>query len=122
MKNQTKNQLDEKFLISQKSKLKKNLEQLEKDIRTVTKKKNGKYQIVFPNLGSNEDDNAQEVQVYEDNISIKKNLEEMIKKHQKAIKKIQNNKYGFCEVCKKSIRKDRLTAFPEAEYCSQHAK
>jgi RNA polymerase-binding transcription factor DksA len=46
----------------------------------------------------------------------------MIKRHRKALNKIEKGKYGLCEVDKKQISKDRLIAFPEAEFCSKHAK
>lgn len=34
-----------------------------------------------------------------------------------ALKKIINNKYGFCESCLKPISVERLQFLPEAKYC-----
>ncbi len=113
---------DAKFLKDQRTKLLANLKRLEKANSSFGKNTNGKFKVKFPNIGSDEDDNIQEVRQYEENVSIENNLSEMIKKHKKAIKKIEKNTYGLCEVCKKEIDSARLEAFPEAEYCAKHAK
>lgn len=113
---------NEKFLKKQKDKLLKNLERLEKANKSYGKNTNGKFKVQFPDIGSGEDDNIQEVVQYEENVSIENNLSEMIKKHKKALNKIEKGMYGLCEVCKKEINPARLEAFPEAENCAQHAK
>lgn len=113
---------DEQFLQKQKEKLLKNLERLEKANKSYGKKTNGKFKVQFPDIGSGEDDNIQEVVQYEENVSIENNLSKMIEKHKKALNKIEKGAYGLCEVCKKEINQARLEAFPEAEYCAQHAK
>lgn len=114
---------DKEFIQSQKEKLLQNLSRLEEEIQKVTtKKKDGNYKTIFPDFGTEEDDNIQEVQVYEGNVSIENNISEIIKRIKKALDKIENNKYGYCETCNEPISKDRLIAFPEAENCSKHAK
>jgi hypothetical protein len=37
-----------------------------------------------------------------------------------VIKKIDENKYGLCEVCGKEIENDRLEANPSAKTCKEH--
>jgi RNA polymerase-binding transcription factor DksA len=113
---------DSVFLKKQEEKLKKNLKRLKKVTSVFGKQKNGKVKVNFPNIGNGEDDNIQEVRQYEENVSIENNLQEMISKHEKALEKIKNGKYGLCEVCKKPIAKDRLDAFPDATACTKHAK
>jgi len=110
------------FLNQQKEKLEKNLKRLEKEIGKSAKEVGKEYFTEFPNYGTGEEDNAQEVQVYSDKLSLNKNLGELIKKHKRALKRIKDGEYGKCLKCSQPISKERLEAFPEAEYCSEHAK
>lgn len=41
----------------------------------------------------------------------------VICKINKAIEKVDKDKYGFCEFCNKQIQKDRLEVLPYVEYC-----
>lgn len=71
----------------------------------------------FPDFGSSEDENAQEVERIQENLGLQKNLKNMIKDTKEAIKKIEKDKYVICEVCKGQIEKGRLKAFPAASLC-----
>jgi DnaK suppressor protein len=44
-------------------------------------------------------------------------LEERLKKIEKALKKITEGNYGFCEKCGKEIEETRLKIDPAAEFC-----
>lgn len=46
-----------------------------------------------------------------------KDLERRIRDIQQALKKIENNEYGFCERCHMPIPPARLQLIPEARYC-----
>jgi RNA polymerase-binding transcription factor DksA len=37
-----------------------------------------------------------------------------------ALKKIEENNYGFCEICNEAIEEDRLEANPAARTCKKH--
>lgn len=92
---------------------------LEKELELVSqKRKTGeKYIPKFLDLGSKEDDSAQEVTTYEEFLVLEKNLEKMLKEVNKALLKIKKGRYGLCENCKKPIEENRLLAFPTAELC-----
>lgn len=47
-------------------------------------------------------------------------IRDLKKQIDKALDRIKIGKYGFCEVCGKSIEKARLEAFPEATKCLLH--
>ena len=58
----------------------------------------------------------------EKNYSFRKNYKTIIKLIDNAIKKIENNNYGFCEVCGKTIDIDRLKLIPYARFCIECEK
>jgi RNA polymerase-binding transcription factor DksA len=39
---------------------------------------------------------------------------------ERALKKIEDNTYGVCEVCKEPVEEDRLQANPAARTCKEH--
>lgn len=107
--------------MDEKKKMKKILERelsnLEKDLEGVAKKKGKDYRPVYPEYGADYDSNAAEFSEFESNLALEKNILLMIEKTGKAISKIEKGTYGKCENCGKSIKKERLEAFPQAAYC-----
>ena len=75
------------------------------------------FETKFPQLGYHQDENAIEVSDYENKLSVEHNLEDDLKKIDKALEKIKNGAYGVCEKCGGEINPERLEAFPEAEEC-----
>jgi len=75
-----KNIADKVFLSQQKGKLEKELARLEEQIK-ITKK--------FPEYGTSEDENAQEVEKFQENLGLQKNLKNLIKDTKEAIKRIE---------------------------------
>ena len=71
----------------------------------------------FPEYGTSEDENAQEVEKIQENLGLQRNIKNMIRDTKAAIKKIESNKYGFCESCKGPIEPGRLKAYPAAALC-----
>ncbi len=71
-------------------------------------------------------DQADELEVadsmneFEDNRGILNKLEFRLNNVKKALEKIENGKYGVCEVCNKEIELDRLEANPAASTCKTH--
>jgi len=63
---------------------------------------------------------ADEIETYQNNISILNSLELRYNEVLKAIEKIHQNKYGICEVGGEKIEVDRLEANPAAKTCIAH--
>lgn len=82
----------------------------------------GDFKANFPDYGNHPDENAQEVATYENSLSLEKTLENDLGIINKALKKIEQSKYGLCENCDEEIDIKRLNAYPEAESCIKCAK
>lgn len=76
-----------------------------------------KIQAKWQEVGDKEEDNAVEVASYQDNMSLERNLETNLEKIEKALKKMDEGKYGICERCGQPIEENRLEAYPEAALC-----
>jgi RNA polymerase-binding transcription factor DksA len=107
-----KNIADKVFLSQQKGKLEKELARLEEQIK-ITKK--------FPEYGTSEDENAQEVEKFQENLGLQKNLKNLIKDTKEAIKRIEKGKYGVCVDCNELIEQGRLKIYPSASLCASCA-
>lgn len=71
----------------------------------------------FPEYGTSEDENAQEVEKIQENLSLQKNLKNLIHDTKDALIKIDKGKYGLCQNCKERIEQGRLKAYPAATLC-----
>jgi len=96
------------FTRKQKKLLQKELKRLEEQYK-VTRN--------FPEYGTSEDENAQEVEKIQENLGLQNNLKNMIRDTKDALKKIDKGKYGSCEVCGEQIEEGRLKAYPAAALC-----
>lgn len=78
----------------------------------------GDWETKYPNRenGSMEEE-ADEVQEYDNSLSVEHSLELKLKDVNSALEKIDNGKYGICENCGKEIDEQRLKACPEAKTC-----
>jgi len=103
-----KNLTDKLFLRKQKKMLEKELKRLEEQYKLTRD---------FPEYGTSEDENAQEVEKIQENLGLQRNIKNMIRDTKEAIRKIENNKYGYCESCKGKIEPGRLKAYPAASLC-----
>lgn len=74
-------------------------------------------EALFLDLGNKPDENAAEVAMFQDSLTLERELEAALKQIQKALRKIKEGKYGFCEECGKPIGAKRLEVFPTAELC-----
>jgi len=63
---------------------------------------------------------ADNFEEYENNAAILKELEIRYNDIKDALAKIENNQYGFCEICKAPIEEDRLKANQAARTCKKH--
>ena len=96
------------FIAKQKSFLQKEFKRLEEQYK-VTRK--------FPEYGTSEDENVQELETFQENLSLQKNFKNLIRDTKKALSKIEKGTYGTCEECKEPIEQGRLRAYPAAELC-----
>jgi len=90
--------------------------QLSKFARKDTNQKDN-YRTEFPDIGSQADENAQEITEYEQNISLEHNFEDELKLIGSALEKIEHKKFGTCEICGKDIPYERLEVRPQAIMC-----
>lgn len=63
---------------------------------------------------------AESIEEYESNNSVLEQLEVRLTEVNNALKKIDEGKYGICDVCGIEIEHDRLTANPSAATCKTH--
>ena len=72
----------------------------------------------YPNReDGDKDDEADEVQEYDNKLSLEYSLELKLKDVNMALEKIENGTYGICENCGKEINEERLLVCPEAKTC-----
>jgi len=95
-------------------------EQIEKELASFTKKDDfvkDNYRAEFPDYGDKEDENAEEIAQYTDNLSIEFSLEKTLRDINKALQRIEEGSYGKCAYCNKEISEDRLMARPTSNAC-----
>ncbi|MBM2820533.1 MAG: DnaK suppressor protein-like protein [Candidatus Berkelbacteria bacterium] len=99
---------DTLFIRKQKKILSSELARLEEQYKLTRK---------FPEYGTSEDENVQELEKFQENLSLQKNLKNLIRDTKKALVKIDKESYGKCENCKDTIEQGRLKAYPAADLC-----
>ena len=115
--------MDKKTLSQLKKKLEKEQILLKKDLLGFAdkdKKIPGDYDTRFPDFGgrsSSPDENANETETYENLLAVEYVLELRLRDVCEALKKIKEDNYGNCEICKKEIELNRLKANPAAKTC-----
>jgi len=114
--------IDKKTLDELKKSLLEKKQEIEKQLSSFAKKSakiKDDYETDFPHIGEEEDENADEVMMYEDNLGIEHKLEEDLLAVDEALKRMEDGSYGICYNCgePKTIEIDRLKAFPEAKTC-----
>lgn len=107
-----------------KSLLKKELKRLEKELKTVGNKRDGnEWESKATNVdvsASDSADIADNIENYESNDDVRKQLEIEYDEALLALKKIKTGIYGICEVSGESIEIGRLEANPAARTCMAH--
>lgn len=104
------NGYSQEFIEKQRLFLEKEKQKLEKDLKVTNK---------FPQYGDSEDDNTEEVEDFYTAKGQVNELQILLDDVNKALEKIKQGEYGYCENCgkKKLIEKARLEAFPAATSC-----
>jgi len=114
-------QVNKKIIEELKEKLEAQKASLEKELESFAKKDDvpkGDWETKFPNReNGNMEEEADEVQEYDNMLSVEHNMELRLKDINSALKKIEGDEYGKCESCGKEIEEERLRAVPEAKLC-----
>lgn len=95
-------------------------EQIEKELASFAKKDDfvkDNYRSEFPDFGDKEDENAEEIATYTDNLSVEFSLEKTLRDINKTLERIEDGTYGKCAYCGKEISEDRLLARPTSSAC-----
>jgi len=77
----------------------------------------GSYETNFNEIGTDEDENASEVEEYTDNLALENTLQKQLKEIAEALDRMEEGTYGTCENCGREIDVDRLRAYPAARTC-----
>jgi len=117
--------ISQKIFQKIKNRLKQEKELIEKELKNFSKedrKLKGNWNTLFPyfdgEIGSAKlEKAAEEVEEYEAKLPVEHALEIKLRDISLALKKIEKDKYGICEKCKKSIDAKRLEICPEARCC-----
>ncbi|MBI3631490.1 MAG: TraR/DksA family transcriptional regulator [Candidatus Staskawiczbacteria bacterium] len=113
--------MNKKLIEDFKNKLVNQKEALTKELRsfaTEDKSQKNNWDAKYPNReDSSMEEEADEVQEYDNRLSLEHSLELRLRDVDIALEKIENNKYGICEKCGKEIDESRLQACPEARTC-----
>ena len=124
----------EKALVEKiKERLEKERKNLEKELEGFAKKDKalkGDWDTFFPNFKvSNLEEEADEVEEYENLLPVERALEAKLSQINLALEKIRQaakgeprqgrGKYGICEKCGKEIGEERLKVIPETKICGQ---
>ncbi|MEI7424899.1 MAG: TraR/DksA family transcriptional regulator [Candidatus Staskawiczbacteria bacterium] len=97
---------------------KKSIEKELESFATKDPKLENNWDTKYPNREEGDkDEQADEVQEYDNKLSLEYSFELKLKKVINALERIKNGTYGICEKCGKEIDEDRLQACPEADTC-----
>lgn len=119
--------VDKKLLNELKTKLeaqKKSLEDELKSFATEDENLKHNWNAKYPNReNGNMEEEADEMQEYDNLVSVEHNLELKLRDVNLALEKISaKGGYGKCEKCGKKIEEKRLEAVPEAKLCMKCKK
>ena len=118
--------MDQKLLLKIKTKLEQEKKEIEARLKKFADKdKNLKddWDTRFPSFNGKESGSASleqaadEVEEYSNLLPVEHSLELKLKNINSALNKIKSKKYGICDKCQKKIEKERIKAYPEAQYC-----
>jgi RNA polymerase-binding transcription factor DksA len=101
--------------------LEENKTKLESELASISERspqKGGNPQAIYPeNGGNSDDDNAEEITNYADEVSLIGELQGQLDDVIKALIALEKGKYGTCKYCGKEIDRKRLEARPSSSSC-----
>ena len=75
------------------------------------------YETKFPEIGSEEEENALEIAEYSKDLTLERTFEQELQDVKNALERIEKGDYGICKYCKKPIEEKRLLARPTSSSC-----
>ncbi|MFH1430316.1 MAG: TraR/DksA C4-type zinc finger protein [Candidatus Uhrbacteria bacterium] len=96
------------FIKTIEDKLRERKEQLEKELERYGK---------FEDFGHSDDENAAEVAMYSDGLSLQNTLAKALRDVNNSISRIEAGAYGSCRYCGEPIPEKRLLARPTSSAC-----
>lgn len=109
-----------------KEKLEEELQLVEKELEEVGRKNPDNKSdweaepAEFDTDTADDSERADKMEEFEENAAVLKELEIRFNDIKDALKKIEDGKYGLCEVCSEPIEEDRLIANQAARTCKKH--
>lgn len=115
--------MDPKFRKAQERSLIQERKRIEKELARHAAKRGRRYLAKFEEYGSKDDDAVLEVAVYQEHLSLERNLQRVLKDIDQALGKIGKGTYGLCERGRDhEIEPERLKAAPQARFCLKHSR
>ena len=111
---------DSKTLEELKQKLLDKKKRIEENIaRTEASRKrmDREYETAFPEIERDQEENADEMEMYESNLAVDESIKAELEKIDEALLRIEKGTYGACSNCRKEIPLERLQAYPQADTC-----
>jgi len=112
--------LDKKIQEQLKQKLLDEKKRIEQNLSPIEKKEKGtdrEYETKFEEIDRDQEENADEMEMYESNLAVDESMKAELEKIDAALSRIENGTYGICSNCKKEIPLERLKAYPQANRC-----
>jgi DnaK suppressor protein len=100
-------------LLDEKKRLEETLDRSEKKDKNVDRE----YETTFSEIERDEEQNADEMEIYESTLATDEALKQELEKTNIALTKMAEGTYGFCSNCQKEIPIERLRAYPQADTC-----
>ncbi|MBP9828170.1 TraR/DksA family transcriptional regulator [Patescibacteria group bacterium] len=100
-------------LISEQAKLEKELS----SFAHRNPKSSDAFDVDYPEVGTDEGENAAEVAQFSDNLSLEQELESALKDVKSALTALEKGEYGSCKYCKQQIDEARLRIRPTSTSC-----
>lgn len=100
-------------LLEEKKKIEENLAKSE----TGRKGADREYQTAFPEIERDQEENADEMEIYESSLATDETLKAELQKINAALRAMEKGTYGFCQNCNKEIPLERLQVYPQADTC-----
>ena len=100
-------------LLAEKGRIEKNLAPAE----TKNKGVDREYQTAFPDIERDQEENADEMEMYASNLATDETLKAELQKIDAALSAMEEGTYGICKNCGKEIPPERLEAYPQADTC-----
>jgi len=98
-------------LLKEKSRIKKTLAPTEK------KEADREYETKFSEIDRDEEENADEMEMYESTLAADEAMKSELEKIERALAAMDAGTYGICSNCQKEIPLERLRAYPQADTC-----